>query len=162
MKLDISEQQVEQLDTINQIVESAVYSWPLPARLKRLALPALQYKSIDYRDFEIFSCYKASANVGVAVWQPSNPLAHAETCDVALLHGLYVHSGAQREGIGSMLINHIANRAESIGMAGLYVRAERVSVDYFARQGFRMLAADEDPGAGITPYPYRMLRLFAV
>jgi hypothetical protein len=41
-----------------------------PARLSRLAAVSLSYGALDFEDFEMVLCYKAAAEIGVAVWQP--------------------------------------------------------------------------------------------
>ena len=42
------------LDTINALIATAIGTWPVSARLKRLAALPLRYNWADFQDFEMF------------------------------------------------------------------------------------------------------------
>jgi GNAT superfamily N-acetyltransferase len=145
----------EDLPAVNAVVEAAVMAWPLPLRLRRLSLPVLTYDAADAADYEILLREDGGRHpVGVAAWraQPADAGCAPELPPHALLHGLYVHPVEQRRGVGRALQRTVARRAEERGLAGILVKAERVSTNYFAGCGYRPLAVPQDqPGA----YPYR-------
>ena len=146
------------LPAVNQVITTAVQSWPASDRLKRLALTALHYTSTDVQDFEFLLCYKAHACLGVAVWEPENVCLTQDSSSVALLHGLYVDQQHQQQGVGKLLLDEVHLRAEKRNFSGIYVRAERFSASYFEHVGYRQLADNQGPGASISAYPHRFLR----
>lgn len=146
------------LPVVNQVITTAVQSWPTSERLKRLALTALHYTSTDVQDFEFVLCYKAHACLGVAVWEPENVSFTSDISSVALLHGLYVDHQHQQQGVGKLLLDEVHQRAEKRNFSGIYVRAERFSAGYFEHVGYRQLADDQGPGSSTSAYPHRFLR----
>lgn len=145
------------LDTINALIATAIGTWPVSARLKRLAALPLRYNWADFQDFEMVLCYKAAAEIGVAVWQPDAPIQVSGSNQAILLHGLYVAPDAQGQGVGRGLLEELAKRALMRKQDTLYVRAERFAVGFFRRVGGRQLAAHEGPEAGEQAYPHRFL-----
>lgn len=145
------------LEKINILVAEAVGTWPTSERLKRLAALPLRYNWADFQDFEMVLCYKAAAEIGVAVWQP-NALIRLHNGDrAAWLHGLYVAPSAQGQGIGRELLKEIARRASSRHRYTLYVRAERFAEGFFERLGGRRLSSQEGPEGGAQAYPHRFV-----
>lgn len=145
------------LEKINILVAEAVGTWPTSERLKRLAALPLRYNWADFQDFEMVLCYKAAAEIGVAVWQPETPLQAAGLNQAILLHGLYVTPQAQGHGVGRGLLAEIARRALERQQDTIYVRAERFATGFFRRIGCRQLGAHEGPEAGQQAYPHRFL-----
>ena len=145
------------LDTINALITTAIGTWPVSERLKRLAALPLRYNWADFQDFEMVLCYKAAAEIGVAVWQPDAPIQVSDSNQAILLHGLYVAPDAQGQGVGRGLLEELAKRALMRKQDTLYVRAERFAVGFFRRVGGRQLAAHEGPEAGEQAYPHRFL-----
>ena len=129
------------LEAINDVIAEAVLAWPLPERMKRLALPLLRYDEVDLRHFHAIGAYGLDSTIrpvdlfGVALW------------DQDALHGLYVRPEAQGRGIGRRLLESVAAHARQAGFARLLVKAERVSAGYFQQQGLTAAGSEAD-------YPY--------
>ena len=136
------------LTTVNRIIKSAVASWHVSDRLKRLSLPLLQYSASDLEEFELFLHLQGDVANGVAALARDTSYIgpHATRC--ALLHGLYVRSNSQRLGVGKAMQQLVTNRAHEIGCEGLLVKAQRVSTSYFAKQGYTEYVSAE------IDYPY--------
>ena len=145
------------LEKINILVAEAVGTWPTSERLKRLAALPLRYNWADFQDFEMVLCYKAAAEIGVAVWQPDALIRLQNGDQVAWLHGLYVAPSAQGQGIGRELLREIARRASLRHRYSLYVRAERFATGFFERLGGRRLSSQEGPEGGAQAYPHRFV-----
>ena len=136
------------LTTVNLIIKSAVESWQVPDRLKRLSLPLLQYNTSDFEEFELFLHLQGDVADGVAALaRDANFIGpHATRC--ALLHGLYVRSDSQRLGVGKAMQQIVTDHACEMGCEGLLVKAQRVSTSYFAKQGYTEYVSPE------IDYPY--------
>ncbi len=80
------------LPTINRIVSSAVMSWPMAERVKRLSVPVLCYDATDLTQFDVIVCERLGHPIGVALFD----LRHDQ--GAALLHGLYVLPIIQESG----------------------------------------------------------------
>ena len=96
------------LNTVNGLIVDAIGVWPISARLSRLVALPLSYDAADFQDFEMVLCYKAAAEIGVAVWQPDASIQGGDNNQAALLHGLYVAPGAQGQGIGRALVKAVS------------------------------------------------------
>ena len=150
---------VSDLPQINEIIRAAVDAWPLPARLRRLTTPLLEYKATDSLDLEFLiarvatSCHTTSQTipVGVAAWDFSNVYPGPGEYRSALLHGLYVTPHHQRHGVGCALQQATYTRALAKGRTAMVVKAERVSESYFQQCGYHGLSSNE---LGIADYPY--------
>jgi GNAT superfamily N-acetyltransferase len=141
------------LPAINRVIEDAVASWPLPSRLKKLALPLLRYDAIDANDYEFLLAGVGERAVGVAAWDRSLIFAaDVESHDV-LLHGLYVAAPFQRSGVGRQLQAAVFARAAAAGAAGVVVKAERVAAPYFESCGYERV--DGSRYGFSYPYSYR-------
>ena len=145
------------LAKVNALIVAAVGGWPTSARLSRLAAISLSYGALDFEDFEMVLCYKAAAEIGVAVWQPDALIRLQNGDQVAWLHGLYVAPSAQGQGIGRELLREIARRASLRHRYSLYVRAERFATGFFERLGGRRLSSQEGPEGGAQAYPHRFV-----
>ena len=127
---------VAELAMVNRIIASAVESWPVAERLKRLSLPMLQYIEEDLAEFEFFlHPHRGDAN-GVAVLTRDTGLVGPYGTRCALLHGLYVHRDVQRSGVGRVLQQTVVARARELGCEGLLVKAQRVAKFYFEAQSY--------------------------
>ena len=90
-----------ELTDINGVIRSAVFSWHLPDRLKRLAEPVLRYDAVDFHDYELLVAERCARIVAVAAWDPLTALVGPDAAKGALLHGLYVRGNSQRGGLGT-------------------------------------------------------------
>ncbi len=127
------------LSMINHVIADATAVWPLPERLKRLALPVLRYVSADFDGFEFAGMRNDHELLGVAAWGECGLHLGPAGQRGALLHGLYVAGAHQRSGIGRALLGHVATQAGRRGAVGLLVKAQRVSVDFFEKAGLQAL-----------------------
>jgi predicted N-acetyltransferase YhbS len=115
------------LPAINRIVSSAVMSWPMAERVKRLSVPVLCYDATDLTQFDVFVCERLGHPIGVALFD----LRHDQ--DAALLHGLYVLPIIQNQGVGNALMTAVFDAVRQQGIGGAWVRSERVSTQFFAQ-----------------------------
>jgi GNAT superfamily N-acetyltransferase len=144
----IFEAGIGDLSVINHVISRAVLGWPLPQRVKRLALPMLQYDAIDFEHYTAL-VYIRKTVIGCGVWL-NEPISFGPQYCGGLLHGLYVDPAAQRQGIGGELLREVSSQAANAGLEGILVKAERVSQDFFERSGMVLL-----PSSSATDYPYR-------
>jgi GNAT superfamily N-acetyltransferase len=144
----IADARASDLPEINRIISRAVMGWPLPQRVKRLALPMLQYDAIDFEHYAGLVCTRETV-IGCGLWL-NEPLSFGSQYCGGLLHGLYVDPVAQGQGVGRKLLQEVFLRAANAGLDGIVVKAERVSQGFFERSGMELLPQ-------LTPgdYPYR-------
>jgi GNAT superfamily N-acetyltransferase len=135
-----------ELPAINAVVEAALTTWDLPARVRRLVLPSYRYQEIDlaHLGFALARDHADAGIAGVAAWETADrrdcPSGHAGL----LLHGLYVDPARHGQRIGSRLLAQVADHAAAAGLDGVLVRAQRDAEGFFERQGMQRLAvADE-------------------
>lgn len=133
-----------ELDVINRVIESAVLTWDLPERVKRLSLPGLYYHETDLDFFDIsVATDKKGDIVGVAVLE-NTPLRSGPDDKVALLlHGLYVTPTSRQLGIGRLLVNAIVGTLGESGVDGLLVKAQKDALGFFEAMGFRQLEIED-------------------
>jgi N-acetylglutamate synthase-like GNAT family acetyltransferase len=147
--LQLREGDAQDLPAINRLIANAVLAWPLADRLKRLAVPLLQYVETDIAHYSLLLAYRKDALVGVAAWA-AQAMQFDDEHTGALLHGLYVEPEMQGRGIGRQLMQEVFLRSAAQGFDGVLVKAQRVSADFFAHRGMLRLPADES-----GEYPYR-------
>lgn len=143
IKPDIRLANSEDLDNINQIINTAVMDWNLPERVKRLSLPTYHYKDVDLQFLQI---YVASIkNTPIAVLALDNELIQLNSHRNALLiHGLYVHPQQQGYGIGRQLITFAEQQAKLKNANALLVKAQRDAEDFFVRMGMQKLEVENE------------------
>lgn len=134
--LPISDASVADLDTINGILEAAVSSWGLPARVLRLSLPSLRYDATDLRTMRARLCTDHGTAVGFSCVELAGPGAITAGRGSLMLHGLYVLPLQQRKGIGTLLLADVLAFARAEAYAKLTTRAWRESYAFFAAHGF--------------------------
>lgn len=128
------------LDIINQIIEAAVMTWNLPERVKRLSLPSYRYTLLDFEHFEFKVAEDEQQKiVAVAAWEPADLKDTPEQQSGLLLHGLYVHPDARKQGIATQLIHAAERAAQSKGLSGLLVKAQTDAVGFFTHNKFEQL-----------------------
>ena len=86
---------------VNGVIESAIHTWELPARVKRLCVPLYRYSEhdLDFLDLVVAEAERIGI-VGVAAWEQADagdaPAGHS----ALLLHGIYVDPDQHRKGVG--------------------------------------------------------------
>lgn len=140
------------LDSANAVIEAAVLSWQLPARVKRLSVPLLCYDRNDLAHLTLVGALDATgAILGVAAWEAAGSTDAPGGARGLLLHGIYVHPAWQRTGIGKRLLAAAVAAARRDGFDGLLVKANPEALGFFAAQGLEALA----DGDAERAYPYR-------
>ena len=141
---------VGDLPAINGVIVDAIQAWPVGDRLKRCSAAVLSYQTPDFAEFEFLGLMANGCLKGVAVWGEVG--CHDGPHDVmgGILHGLYVAATHQRMGYGRLLIRWSALHARAAGVAGLLVKSQRVSVDYFRGLGLEALTGER----GAYPYSF--------
>jgi N-acetylglutamate synthase-like GNAT family acetyltransferase len=124
------------LEHINVAVGSAVASWSLPERVKRLARASYRYDDQDLSHMTMLVAEGAEGGVvGVAAIEPAVAGAWPDSERPALLHGLYVHADRHRSGIGRALLEAAAQAAAGAGYDALVLRANGDASGFFERAG---------------------------
>ena len=141
----------EDLDAINRVIESAIATWNLPQRVKRISLPLYRYQRQDL-EFLHMAVFEPANNevAAVASWDKQCDDALPTGQPALLLHGIYVSADRQRQGIGSRLLQAAEQAVERCGCAVL-VKAQADAEPFFLRHGYRKLAV-ADPQ---RDYPHR-------
>lgn len=131
------------LQKINQVIQSAVMNWPMPDRVKRLAVPVLQYHQNDLDFYEVLVANYKDEVAGVAAWDsmPSQSLPNGKG---GVFHGLYVLPLVQRQGIGKQLMDTVFDDARTLRSIGLLIKSQRVSRHFFERHRMQSLDVNED------------------
>jgi GNAT superfamily N-acetyltransferase len=131
------------LDTINGVVAAATLSWNLTARVRRLALPSLLYNAVDLQHMCIARIDADTVGaLGVALWEDTAEAGQATDKRAVLLHGLYILPHYQRHGVGTCLLELVADWARARGFESLIARAWRESESFFIARGFTARAAN--------------------
>jgi GNAT superfamily N-acetyltransferase len=142
----------DELDRVNAVIEAAVMGWDLPARVKRLSLPSYRYCAEDLEHLTSMVAVDALDRIlGVAAWEPAEPVDVPTSRPAMLLHGLYVDPERQGSGIGTRLLSAAGQAARAVGFDGLLIKASRHAQGFFAARGLTLLPV-EDPD---RDYPYR-------
>ena len=133
------------LARINEIITSAVQTWDLPERVKRLALPSYHYTEYDLEHLAIEVAEDREASMlGVAAWEPVAATDCPEGRRALLLHGIYVDPLRQRRGTGSRLLQAAVAAARQQSYDGLLVKAQADADGFFSSQGLRQLAVTDE------------------
>ncbi|MCB1877848.1 MAG: GNAT family N-acetyltransferase [Chromatiales bacterium] len=143
-----------ELAEINRVIESAIDSWGLSERVKRLSLSSYRYQEQDW-DHLTFHVALDPQVVGVATWETADADdTPAGAGRALLLHGLYVNPQHQGRGVGTRLLQAAIDAARGGGFGGVLVKAHAKSQTFFANKGFDLLSIT-DPR---RDYPYRYWR----
>lgn len=146
----VTDASVTDLDTINGILEAAVGSWGLPARVLRLSLSSLRYDPMDLRTMRARLCTDHGTPVGFSCVEPADPGTISAGRGSLMVHGLYVLPPQQRKGIGSRLLADVLAFAREQAYARLTTRAWREAYGFFASHGFD---PDEPEASSLWPRP---------
>ena len=144
------------LVAINQAVESAIMSWKLPDRVKRLSLSSYFYTEVDLQHFSIFIAEVDSKIVAIAALDESEPADLPGNKQGNLLHGIYVMPEKQHQRIGKQLLNIAEARVIQNGYQGLLVKAQKDATGFFLKNSYTLVEV-EDPGRDYANQYYKIL-----
>jgi GNAT superfamily N-acetyltransferase len=130
------------LDAVNRVVEAALMTWNLPERVKRLSLPSYRYTEADQRHLEMVVAEDRQHTViGVAAWEAADARDAPEGRSALLLHGIYVHPGHRRRGVGRRLFEAAQAAVRIHDCDGLLVKAQKDANGFFLALGMQPLEA---------------------
>ena len=105
LKVNIRSARLDDLSAINAIIESAVMSWKIPDRVKRLSLPSYCYHEIDFQHLEIVVAEDHRQNIiALAAWEQADSADAPVGQAALLLHGIYVDASHHHQGVGRQLL----------------------------------------------------------
>lgn len=140
------------LPALNDVIERAISTSPLPARVKRLTLPSYRYQPHDLAHLHLVVVEDTGGTaVGIAAWEPAHPRDLPAGRRGLLLHGLCVDPVHQGRGVGSRLLDAATDAARAQGLDGVLVKAQAAAVAFFKARCWQALAVD-DPA---RDYPHR-------
>ena len=132
------------LEAINRVIESAVMTWHLPDRVKRLSLPCYRYDSVDLDHFDIVLAKHGMKNIiGIAAWEQADAKELPAGSRALSLHGLYVHPSHHQQGIGSILFRVVEEAVCNRGFDGLLIKAQQGANGFFISQGMQRLQTND-------------------
>ena len=144
------------LDKINDVVATAIDTWNLTERVKRISLPLYRYQQHDLKHVQIMAAENDNECIlGVAVLEQSDTSGLPDEGSSATLQGLYVYPDHHRKGIGSLLLQSIEEIAVATGAEGLLVKAQPEAVLFFEGRGFKLLPVEDTS----RDYPYRLWKV---
>jgi N-acetylglutamate synthase-like GNAT family acetyltransferase len=117
---------VEDLNSINRIIELCLSNRPVSDRIKKLTLPSLLFESTDLEY--------------MAIWVAGEPvngvLGLQEIDEGMLLHSMYVDPNNFNQGVGSELFRHARKLTAKNNKDRLIVKAFSESIGFFEKIGF--------------------------
>lgn len=139
---------IADLEGINRVIASAVMSWKLAERVKRLSLSSHQYSDFDFRHLQfVIALTDNSPNariVGIAAWEDADALNTPPGKRAMLLHGIYVDAQHHHQGIGQALFKCAEKAALEQHYDGLLVKAQPDANGFFIAQGMQALTQQND------------------
>lgn len=139
---------IADLEGINRVIASAVMSWQLAERVKRLSLSSHQYTELDFKhlQFVVAQIDKTpdARIVGVAAWEEADVLNTPQDKRALLLHGLYVDAQYHHQGIGQALFERAQQAAIEQHYDGLLVKAQADANGFFIAQGMQPMPQEND------------------
>ena len=140
------------LGSVNRIIESAIETWEVPARVKRLSVPLYRYSEhdLDFLDLVVAEAEDIGI-VGVAAWEQADPGDTPAGYSALLLHGIYVAPDQQRKGVGTRLFEAAEKAASSRGFTGVLVKAQPGAEDFFLTLGLQRVPVEDHR----RDYPHR-------
>jgi len=150
--LTLRQARLSDLQTVNQLIDSAIATWDLADRVKRLAAPLCHYDAHDFDCLELMVAEAESTRlVGVAAWEQADPGDAPGGQHALLLHGIYVAPDLHRNGVGTRLLNAAEEAALSRGFDGLLVKVQPGAEKFFYACGLEPVAVENDS----RDYPHR-------
>lgn len=143
------------LDAINQLIGSAIGTWNLADRVKRISLPLYCYDEQDLADLQILVVETQDLRIAGISALEQTETTDSEGRSISLLHGLYVDPDFHRKGVGTALLEAIEILAHSNGADSLLVKARPEAVSFFEHRGFEKLAVKDNS----REYPYQLWKL---
>jgi predicted N-acetyltransferase YhbS len=132
------------LVAVNRLIDAAIMTWDLPERVKRLSRPSYHYKPHDLKTIEVVVAENTEHHiVGVAAWEPVDPMDALEGYSALLLHGIYVKPDHHHQGIGTKLMRAAEQAAIGKDYSGLLVKAHAGAVGFFKAQGMQLLEVQD-------------------
>jgi len=140
------------LRTVNGVIETAIHTWELPARVKRLSVPLYRYSEhdLDFLDLVVAEA-EGIGIAGVAAWEQADPGDVPAGHRALLLHGIYVAPDQHRKGAGTRLFEAAEKAASSRGFDGVLVKAQLGAEHFFLALGLEPVAVQDDR----RDYPHR-------
>ena len=137
---------------VNGLIESAIHTWELPARVKRLCVPLYRYSEhdLDFLDLVVAEAERIGI-VGVAAWEQADPGDAPAGHSALLLHGIYVAPDQHRKGVGTRLFEAAEMAASLCGFDGVLVKAQPGAGDFFLALGLERLPVEDCS----RDYPHR-------
>ena len=133
------------LPAINQVIETAVMSWQLPERVKRLSLPSYRYDATDLMHLTLWLAENDKGEaVAIAGWEAADATDLSDGLRGILLHGLYVLPDLHGHGLGQSLLALTERNAKESGYDGILVKAQTEAIGFFQRQGYGDLPVEDD------------------
>jgi GNAT superfamily N-acetyltransferase len=140
------------LRAVNGVIESAIDTWEIPERVKRLCMPLYHYSAQDLAFLDLVVVEAEGVGiVGVAAWDQADAGEAPAGQSALLLHGIYVAPGQHRKGIGTRLFEAAVEAASSRGFDGMLVKAQPGADVFFAALGLERLPVED----ASRDYPYR-------
>lgn len=139
MQLSIRPAEKHDLIAINQIIEAAIRTWHLPERVIRLTLPTYKYNEMDLQHMYIVVACQNDTILGVAAWEPANPIDAPKDKRALILHGIYVDPAQHRQGIGAALFHAAEEATRKQNLKGIVVKAQKGSEAFYRSQGMNKL-----------------------
>jgi GNAT superfamily N-acetyltransferase len=138
--------------TVNGLIESAIQTWEVPARVKRLCVPLYRYSEhdLDCLDLVIAEAERIGI-VGAAAWEAADPGDAPAGHSALLLHGIYVAPDQHRKGIGTRLFEAGEMAASLHGFDGVLVKAQRGAGEFFRALGLERVPVQDCS----RDYPHR-------
>jgi GNAT superfamily N-acetyltransferase len=143
---------VSDLESVNLLVESAIDTWDIPGRVKRLSIPLYRYAAHDLDFMELVVAEARGIGiVGIAAWEQACPGDAPTGHSALLLHGIYVAPDQQRNGVATRLLEAAESAAASRGLDGLLVKGQPGAEHFFLACGLERLAVENQR----RDYPHR-------
>ena len=129
---------------VNGVIERAIHTWELPARVKRLCMPLYRYSEhdLDFLDLVVAEA-ESIGIIGVAAWEEADPGDAPANHSALLLHGIYVVPDQQRKRVGTRLFEAAEMAASLGGFDGLLVKAQPCAGDFFRALGLERVPVQD-------------------